>query len=133
MFSNAWRWSLIAAIIIALPACLATAQETVAESKSVAVTETGDGCPVTLDVTYSLYSDYIFRGINFSEYAGEGREKFNHQVTTAFGHRQSVIWSARSPEPAAFSPLPPSSSGSPSRIASIPSRAARTCRRWTTP
>ncbi len=31
-------------------------------------------------INYAIYSDYIFRGINFSEYAGEGREKLNHQV-----------------------------------------------------
>ena len=31
--------------------------------------------PWSLGLTYSLYSDYIFRGINFSEYPREGREK----------------------------------------------------------
>lgn len=36
-----------------------------------------------LDITYYLYSDYIFRGLNRSEYLGEGREKFNHQLTTS--------------------------------------------------
>ncbi len=40
------------------------------------------GSPVRLDLTYSLYSDYVFRGVNFSEYAAEGREKPNHQVST---------------------------------------------------
>lgn len=39
-------------------------------------------CPASFDVTYYLYSDYIFRGINFSEYGTEGREKLNHQMTT---------------------------------------------------
>jgi hypothetical protein len=34
-------------------------------------------------VTYYLFSDYVFRGINFSEYAGEGREKPNNQMTTS--------------------------------------------------
>ena len=39
--------------------------------------------PLSFDVSYALYSDYVFRGINLSEYAGEGREKPNHQVTAA--------------------------------------------------
>lgn len=40
--------------------------------------------PISVGVSYYLMSDYIFRGINFSEYPGEGREKLNHQMTTAF-------------------------------------------------
>ena len=36
--------------------------------------------PLTVGVNYTLVTDYIFRGINFSEYAGEGREKLNHQL-----------------------------------------------------
>lgn len=36
--------------------------------------------PVSFSVDYTLVTDYIFRGINFSEYSGEGREKLNHQV-----------------------------------------------------
>jgi hypothetical protein len=39
--------------------------------------------PVSLAVSYYLLSDYVWRGINLSEYQGEGREKPNHQVTTA--------------------------------------------------
>lgn len=35
----------------------------------------------TLGIDYRLTSDYIYRGINFSEYSGEGREKPNHQLT----------------------------------------------------
>lgn len=37
--------------------------------------------PLTFSLDYTLVSDYIFRGANFSEYAGEGREKPNHQAT----------------------------------------------------
>ena len=40
--------------------------------------------PVTFSAEYTLVSDYIFRGINFSEYAREGREKPNHQLSVAF-------------------------------------------------
>jgi hypothetical protein len=39
--------------------------------------------PLALSVglDYVLSSDYIFRGINFSEYPGEGRERVNHDLT----------------------------------------------------
>ena len=40
------------------------------------------GLPISLGASYYLLSDYVFRGINFSEYQGEGREKPNHQMTT---------------------------------------------------
>ncbi len=40
-------------------------------------------CPVSLSLTYTLATDYIFRGINFSEHAKEGREKLNHQLSTS--------------------------------------------------
>lgn len=36
--------------------------------------------PFSFSLTYSLYSDYVFRGVNYSEYPGEGREKPNHQL-----------------------------------------------------
>lgn len=35
-------------------------------------------------VNYAVYSDYVFRGINLSEYRGEGREKPNHQIDAWF-------------------------------------------------
>ncbi len=37
--------------------------------------------PLTFTLDYSLVSDYIWRGINFSEYADEGSERLNHQFT----------------------------------------------------
>lgn len=37
---------------------------------------------LSFSIDYTLVSDYVFRGINFSEYAGEGREKPNHQMST---------------------------------------------------
>ncbi len=44
--------------------------------------------PLTFSIDYTLATDYIFRGINFSEYRrswgqskNEGREKLNHQLT----------------------------------------------------
>ncbi|MBS3820621.1 MAG: hypothetical protein KGY81_02530 [Phycisphaerae bacterium] len=34
----------------------------------------------TIAIDYTMVSDYVFRGINFSEYPGEGREALNHQL-----------------------------------------------------
>jgi hypothetical protein len=42
-------------------------------------------CPASFDITYYVLSDYIFRGINFSEWPGEGTEALNHQVTSGLG------------------------------------------------
>lgn len=39
---------------------------------------------LSFSIDYTLVSDYIFRGINFSEYAGEGRELPNHQMGVGF-------------------------------------------------
>lgn len=41
------------------------------------------GLPIAFSIEYTLVSDYITNGINYSEFPGEGREKPNHQVTTA--------------------------------------------------
>jgi hypothetical protein len=35
---------------------------------------------LTISVDYAMVSDYIWRGLNFSEYDTEGREKLNHQL-----------------------------------------------------
>jgi len=50
-----------------------------------------EGLPISFDLTYALYSDYIFRGINFSEYRGEGREKPNHQLTVSLSYDLSSL------------------------------------------
>lgn len=36
--------------------------------------------PVEFTIDYVLVTDYVWRGINLSEYRGEGREKLNHQL-----------------------------------------------------
>jgi len=41
------------------------------------------GLPISLGVSYYLMTDYMWRGVNWSEYDGEGREKLNHQMTTS--------------------------------------------------
>ncbi|MCD4824225.1 MAG: hypothetical protein K8S55_06425 [Phycisphaerae bacterium] len=62
--------------------------------------------PVTFSIDYTLVTDYIFRGINFSEYRrkwgqsrNEGREKLNHQLGTGveldlnkFGRIGGSVW-----------------------------------------
>ena len=48
--------------------------------------------PWSLGLTYSLYSDYVFRGINLSEYPGEGREKPNHQLSVDLGLDLASLW-----------------------------------------
>ncbi|UCG17274.1 MAG: hypothetical protein JSV19_04425 [Phycisphaerales bacterium] len=57
--------------------------EPVHETTQVATFEQdeGPGCPFSFDIKYHLLSDYVFRGMNLSEYRGEGREKLNHQMT----------------------------------------------------
>jgi hypothetical protein len=41
--------------------------------------------PISFGLSYAMYTDYIFRFVNFSEYPGEGREKLNHQLTVEIG------------------------------------------------
>ncbi len=55
--------------------------------------------PIGLAVDYTLVSDYIWRGVNFSEYHGEGREDLNHQLgvgasydTGGFGTIAAGFW-----------------------------------------
>ncbi len=50
------------------------------ESKPVGWEKPGILKAFTFGIDYTLVSDYVWRGINLSEYAGEGREKLNHQV-----------------------------------------------------
>ncbi len=59
------------------------AQEVSTEQVTLVEEEKQDGCPFSLGLSYALYSDYIFRGVNFSEPDGEGREKLNHQMTVS--------------------------------------------------
>ncbi len=64
--------------------------ETTTDTTKVSVVD--DASPFSFDIAYYLYSDYVFRGVNLSEYAGEGREKPNHQVTTALGVDIGVLF-----------------------------------------
>lgn len=51
--------------------------------------------PLSLSVEYTLVSDYIFRGINFSEHAREGRETPNHQLGTSIGLDLAPLWGGK--------------------------------------
>ncbi len=69
------------------------AQEPATESAS------WEPLPITFSIDYTLVSDYVWRGQNLSEYAGEGREKPNHQMTVGasydtgnFGTFSGSIW-----------------------------------------
>lgn len=66
---------------------LAAMQAETAASKAAlaapAVEEWKKPIPVSFSIDYTLASDYVWRGINLSEYAGEGGERLNHQLTVA--------------------------------------------------
>lgn len=89
---HAYLGVVLASVLFA-PASRAEESGTTPPAKSTAdagqrdhsATDEPDAGPLSFDVTYYLYSDYIFRGINFSEYPGEGREALNHQITTSLG------------------------------------------------
>jgi len=51
--------------------------------------------PLSLGIEYTLVSDYIFRGVNFSEHAAEGREKPNHQLLTSMALDLGPLWGAK--------------------------------------
>jgi len=42
--------------------------------------------PIDFYLDYTVATDYIWRGINLSEYRGEGREKLNHQMTAGVNY-----------------------------------------------
>lgn len=52
--------------------------------------------PLSLSLEYTLVSDYIFRGINFSEHATEGRETPNHQLGTSISLDLAPLFGAES-------------------------------------
>lgn len=68
------------------PALLAQApsnETTAVERKEVETVEAApEPFPLKFGAAYYLYSDYVWRAKNLSEYATEGREKLNHQMTT---------------------------------------------------
>ncbi len=94
---------MLVAVLICFAPCRAKAEQTeqswldLAEDSTPTLAETGtDVAPVlvetgwkkpipfTFGIDYTLVSDYVWRGINLSEYPGEGREKLNHQMGLYF-------------------------------------------------
>jgi hypothetical protein len=62
--------------------------EPVYESTEITETEAAPGiagCPVSFDLSYTLVTDFMWRGVNLSEYRNEGRERLNHQLRTNLG------------------------------------------------
>ncbi|MBN2562651.1 MAG: hypothetical protein JXQ75_17130 [Phycisphaerae bacterium] len=51
--------------------------------------------PLSLSLDYTLVSDYIFRGFNFSEHATEGREALNHQMGVSLGLDLAPLWGGK--------------------------------------
>jgi hypothetical protein len=66
-----------------VPADMTLAQANMSSSSSAASSEEMAMPAIGFGLTYALYSDYIFRGVNFSEYPGEGKEELNHQLTVS--------------------------------------------------
>lgn len=55
--------------------------------------------PLEFGIDYTIVSDYVWRGINLSEYANEGTERLNHQLnvgialpTESFGTFAAAFW-----------------------------------------
>ncbi len=42
--------------------------------------------PLSIGIDYTLVSDYVWRGVNLSEYRGEGRERANHQMNVGLSY-----------------------------------------------
>jgi len=59
---------------------LATTLAQVAEDAPAADSGWEKPIPVSFAADYTVVSDYIFRGVNFSEYSGEGGERCNQQL-----------------------------------------------------
>ncbi|MEK6799730.1 MAG: hypothetical protein AABZ12_12250 [Planctomycetota bacterium] len=58
---------------------------------SAAEAEPSPTSPFSFAADYYLYSDYVFRGVNLSEYEGEGREKPHHQLSAAVDTDLSLL------------------------------------------
>ena len=67
------KYVLVSSLLLALITPMTLAEEPPGESSAP---------ELSFSLDYTIVSDYVFRGINFSEYAGEGREKLNHQLST---------------------------------------------------
>ncbi len=87
-----WCMLAVLAIAIAWPVHFASAQEETTETTTITTIEEDYACPASVEIGFSVWSDYIFRGINFSEYPGEGREAFNYQLVTSLGLDIGVLF-----------------------------------------
>ena len=84
------KYLLVSILLLVVASPMARAQDAEQWSKPV---------ELSFSLDYTLVSDYVFRGINFSEYAGEGREKPNHQMSTGielateeYGNFGGLFW-----------------------------------------
>jgi len=74
-----------AATWLGATASLAAAEEETPVSAE-AAPEWTKSCPFSIGVDYTLVSDYVWRGVNLSEYRGEGRERPNHQMNVGMSY-----------------------------------------------
>lgn len=65
------------------PASAPSTQGDDAESQPVEIVAEEPELPISFSIDYTFVSDYVTRGLNYSEYDGERREKPNHQLTTS--------------------------------------------------
>jgi hypothetical protein len=93
----------LVAMVVLCPALMAgEVEDAISEVAAVAPAEPAEWekpVPLCIGLDYVLVSDYIFRGINYSEYPGEGRERLNHQITAwaevdtgSFGTFGGYLW-----------------------------------------
>ncbi len=66
-------------------ALMSMQDDPVSERTDITIAEESTGKLMSFNISYALYSDYVWRGINLSEYRGEGREKPNHQLDVSVG------------------------------------------------
>lgn len=57
--------------------------------------EEAPASPFSFSLDYSLYSDYVFRGINLSEHEREGSEAPNHQATVSLSADASAMFGGK--------------------------------------
>lgn len=105
--TKATSWVIAAIVAVVSPVVLAvdpgpislvqaeTSEPTLTRTEMVTAKEATDlselAIPISFGLGYAMYSDYIFRGVNFSEYDGEGREKLNHQLSTSVSFDLSAL------------------------------------------
>ena len=80
---RAISWFIGIVCLVGLAMSAVGAEHAAGEPSGIQLPGNPDANWFSLGVDYTLATDYIWRGQNFSEYSGEGREKLNHQLNIA--------------------------------------------------